>query len=61
MEGLVDGVIVGLDNAAGEGMNVGMIEGKDDSGCAKGTVDGDSVGFTNGLVVGKPAYIGCRM
>lgn len=54
-------MIVGRDNAAVEGMNVGMIEGKDDSGCAKGTVDGDSVGFTNGLVVGKPAYIGCRM
>lgn len=54
-------MIVGLDNAAGEGMNVGMIEGMDDNGCAEGAVDGDSVGFTDGLIVGEPAYIGCRV
>jgi hypothetical protein len=54
-------VIVGVDNAAVEGMNVGMIEGMDDNGCAEGTVDGDSVGFTDGLIVGEPAYIGCRI
>lgn len=55
-------MIVGVDDRVVEGMNVGMIEGMDDSGCAEVKIDGDSVDLTDGLiVVGEPTYIVYRV